>query len=192
MGKTGIKFGAERLGVRERITHSKIAFVKIQFTVSGFNMITFEVFWYVANVQRCDQGPSRGRSWESSQPPLFHYICHLLCYHTSYIIHPPLHHHLFSVKENVATYSCLITFGSLAAWRRKFGAWLESSMRDSRCSTVSDGTPSYPLLLSTMDSNAVLYRILMGMLYGRKAWERLLIDIWKVANNGAGGGEKGG
>ena len=63
-------------------------------------------------------------------------------------------------------------------------------MRDSRCSTVSDGTPLYPLLLSTMDSDAVLYGILTGVLYGRKAWERLLIDIWKVANNGAGGGEK--
>ena len=32
--------------------------------------------------------------------------------------------------------------------------------------------------------------LLTSMLYGRKAWERLLIDIWKVANNGAGGGEK--
>ena len=34
-------------------------------------MITFDVFWYVANVQRCDQEPTCGRSWESSQPYSF-------------------------------------------------------------------------------------------------------------------------
>ena len=57
----------------------------------------------------------------------------------------------------VATYSCLITFGSLASGRRKFGAWLEPAMRDSRCSTVGKGTPSCNLHRSTMDSNMVLY-----------------------------------
>ena len=57
----------------------------------------------------------------------------------------------------VATYSCLITFGSLAMWRRKFGAWLEPAMRDSRWSTVGKGTPSRNLHRSTMDSNMVLY-----------------------------------
>ena len=55
---------------------------------------------------------------------------------------------------------------------------------------VADGTPSSPLLPSTMDSDAVFYGSLTGMLHGIQAWERLLIDIWKVANNGAGGGEK--
>ena len=57
----------------------------------------------------------------------------------------------------VATYSCLITFGSLASGRRKFGAWLEPAMRDSRWSTVGKGTPSCNLHRSTMDSNMVLY-----------------------------------
>ena len=143
-------------------------------------MITFEVFWYVANVQRCDQEPTCGRRWESSPATLS--LLLLQC--VSAMIHPALHHHLFSVKENVATYSCLITFGSLAGWRRKFGAWLEPSMRDSRCSIVSKSTPSCSLHLSAMDSDVVFYNSLTDMPHGVQAWERLLIDIWKVANNG--------
>ena len=43
-----------------------------------------------------------------------------------------------------------------------------------------------------MDSDVVFYTSLTDMPHGIQAWERLLIDIWKVANNGAGGGSSGG
>ena len=113
--------------------------------------------------------------------PLFHYICHQ---HTFTATIHPTSPSVFRERECSATYSCLITFGSLAGWRRKFGAWLEPSMRDSRCSIVSKSTPSCSLLLSAMDSDVVFYSSLTDMLHGIQAWERLLIDIWKVANNG--------
>ena len=90
-----------------------IAFVK---TATRIGMITFEVFWYVANVQRCDQEWKKLGEFPSYSFITFAttFIPSMLCY-GAYMIHPPvLHHHLFSVKENVATYSCLITFGSLA------------------------------------------------------------------------------
>ena len=117
--------------------------------------------WYVANVQRRDQELEEAGKVPQ---PLFHYLC--LC-------HPATPSCLYRVlcstwylrryiticfpQTYVATYSCLITFGSLASGRRKFGAWLEPAMRDSRWSTVGKGTPSCNLHRSTMDSNMVLY-----------------------------------
>ena len=143
---------------------------------------------------KCSKVWSRvGRSWEGSPatlslplplPPCHPLLYRVLCstwYLRRYIT-------ICFPQTYVATYSCLITFGSLASGRRKFGAWLEPAMRDSRCSTVGKGTPSCNLHRSTMDSNMVLY----GLQHGGKAWEPLLIDIWKVANNGAGGGSSGG
>ena len=116
---------------------------------------------------KCSKVWSRvGRSWEGSpatlslplplppcQPATPSCLYRVLCstwYLRRYIT-------ICFPQTYVATYSCLITFGSLAMWRRKFGAWLEPAMRDSRWSTVGKGTPSCNLHRSTMDSNMVLY-----------------------------------